>query len=64
MPDHFDALETRDPEARERDLLDRLPKQVAHAKANAPGFARIAAGSDSDSSGSCGSGGCTFAVGL
>ena len=41
MAEHFDALETRDPEVRERDLLGRLPKQVAHAKANAPGFARI-----------------------
>jgi phenylacetate-CoA ligase len=41
MPDHFDALETRDAEVRERDLLGRLPTQVAHAKTNAPGFARI-----------------------
>jgi phenylacetate-CoA ligase len=41
MPDHFDALETRDPEVRERDLLGRLLTQVAHAKTNAPGFARI-----------------------
>jgi phenylacetate-CoA ligase len=39
--DHYDALETRDPEVRERDLLARLPKQVAHAKQRAPGFARI-----------------------
>ncbi len=41
MPDFFDALETRDAEARERDLLGRLAPQVAHAQANAPGFARI-----------------------
>ena len=41
MPEHFDALETRDPAVRERDLLERLPKQIAHAKANAPGFGRI-----------------------
>ena len=41
MSDHYDALETRDPEARERDLLARLSAHVAHAKANAPGFARI-----------------------
>ena len=41
MPDFFGALETREPEARERDLLDRLAPQVAHAKTNAPGFARI-----------------------
>jgi phenylacetate-CoA ligase len=38
---HSDALETREPGERERDLLDRLAKQVAHAKAHAPGFARI-----------------------
>jgi len=37
--EHFDALETRDPAQRERDLLARLPGQVAHAKANAPWFA-------------------------
>ncbi len=41
MSDHYDALETRDVEARERDLLARLPQQVAHARTNAPGFARM-----------------------
>jgi phenylacetate-CoA ligase len=44
VPDFFDALETRDPELRERDLLGRLPHQVEHARANAPGFARILRG--------------------
>ncbi len=44
MAEFYDALETRDPEVRERDLLARLPKQVAHAQANAPGFARILKG--------------------
>lgn len=39
MSEHFDALETRDPAERERDLMARLPAQVAHAKANAPYFA-------------------------
>jgi phenylacetate-CoA ligase len=39
MADHYDALETRDPEARERDILARLPLQIAHAKARAPAFA-------------------------
>jgi phenylacetate-CoA ligase len=39
--DHYDALETRDPAVRERDLFGRLPELIAHAKANAPGFARI-----------------------
>jgi phenylacetate-CoA ligase len=43
MADHFDLLETRDPEARERELLAQLPRQIAHAKANAPAFARILA---------------------
>ena len=40
MADHFDTLEIRDPERRERDQLAQLPRQVAHAKANAPAFAR------------------------
>jgi phenylacetate-CoA ligase len=39
MTEHFDALETRDPAARERDLMARLPAQVAHAKASSPYFA-------------------------
>ena len=39
--DLYDALEARDPAAREKALLEALPRQVAHAKANAPGFARI-----------------------
>jgi phenylacetate-CoA ligase len=43
MPEYFDTLETRDPEARERALLAALPQQIAHAKANAPAFARILA---------------------
>jgi len=46
MPEHFDTLETRDPELRERALLARLPRQIAYAKANAPAFARILAGID------------------
>jgi phenylacetate-CoA ligase len=40
---YFDALETRPPEARERDLLARLPFQVGHAKANSSGFAQVLA---------------------
>lgn len=38
---HYDSLETRDPEQRERELFAALPKQVAHAKANAPAFAEL-----------------------
>lgn len=41
MSDFYDALETRDPADRERALFAALPKQIAHAKQNAPGFARI-----------------------
>jgi phenylacetate-CoA ligase len=41
MTDYFDKLEIRDPGERERAVLAALPKHVAHAKANAPGFARI-----------------------
>ena len=40
MSNHFDALETRDPAQREAALLAALPKQVAHAKANAPAFTK------------------------
>ena len=39
MTEHFDPLETRDPAERERELLALLPRQIAHAKANAPWFA-------------------------
>jgi phenylacetate-CoA ligase len=39
MGAHFDMLETRDPAERERDLMARLPAQIAHAKAHAPWFA-------------------------
>ena len=31
-----DTRETRDPEARERELLARLPAQIAHARAAGP----------------------------
>ncbi len=44
--EHFDALETRPPEEREAALMAALPKHVAHAKQNAPGFARILADVD------------------
>jgi len=43
MPEHYDALETRDPEARERALMQALPAHLAHAKKNAPGWGRILA---------------------
>lgn len=46
MTEHFDALETRAPEERERALLAVLPRQVAHAQASAPAYARLLAGVD------------------
>ena len=36
---HYDALETRDPAAREAELMRSLAKQVAHAKTHAAAFA-------------------------
>ena len=39
--EHYDELETRVAEAREGALMAALPAHIAHAKANAPGFARI-----------------------
>ncbi len=44
----LDALETRAPEQRERDLLARLPGLIARAQ-QAPGWARILDGVDPDS---------------
>ena len=44
-----DTRETRDPEARERELLSRLPAQIAHARAAAPAFGRLLAEVDPDS---------------
>lgn len=43
MADHYNALETRDPQARERDLFGRLPEQIARALI-APGWAKHLAG--------------------
>lgn len=39
--EHYDALETRDPELRAREQLALLPRQVAYAKTHAPAFARL-----------------------
>lgn len=38
MSRHYDTLETRTPAEREAALMNALPQQVAHAKANAPFF--------------------------
>jgi phenylacetate-CoA ligase len=39
--EHFDTLETRDTELRERAIFAALPAQIAYAMANAPAYARI-----------------------
>jgi phenylacetate-CoA ligase len=44
--EHFDALETRSPEAREADLLARLAAQVAHAKSGSSFYRRLLADVD------------------
>jgi phenylacetate-CoA ligase len=41
VKEYYDELETRQPEAREGALMAALPAHIAHAKDNAPGFARI-----------------------
>ncbi len=41
MSQHFDALDTRAPQAREAALMAALPAQIAHAKAHAPAFAEL-----------------------
>ncbi|MBN8751353.1 Phenylacetate-coenzyme A ligase [Xylophilus ampelinus] len=43
MTDFYDALETRDPAERERDLLAALPRQTLQAQTAAPAFAAILA---------------------
>lgn len=44
MTEYYDALETRDPAARETQLMTALPAQVAHAQKAAPAFAAILSG--------------------
>ena len=48
MTDHHDSLETRDPQARERDQFGRLPEQIARAL-KAPGWAKHLTGVDAKS---------------
>lgn len=38
---HYDSLETRSPELRERELMQALPKHVAHAKASTAFYAEL-----------------------
>jgi len=44
--DHYDALETRDPEQRERDLMVKLARQLAHAKEKSPYYRQLLADVD------------------
>ena len=44
MSAHYDALETRSPQAREAALMAALPVQIAHAQTHSPAFAHILAG--------------------
>ena len=44
--DHYDSLETRRPAEREAWLMERLPRQVAHAQKNSTYYARLLAGID------------------
>lgn len=46
MGEHFDALETRDPERREAELMAALPGQIALAKTNATFFQALYADID------------------
>ena len=46
MSSFFDALETRDPVQREAQLLQALPRQVAHAQTASTAYAQILAGVD------------------
>lgn len=39
MTDYYDQLETRDPAARQRDLIDQVAAQVAHAKSATSAYA-------------------------
>ena len=49
MGEHFDDLETRDPEARENELLGSLPGLIGRAVADAPGWAAHLDGTDAQS---------------
>ena len=48
MSEHFDELETRKPEARERELMARLPRQIARARSQSSYYAETLAGVDPD----------------
>ena len=43
---YYDSLETRDPAVREADLMDKLRRQLAHAKQASTYYAHVLAGID------------------
>ena len=45
----YDALETRNPALREREILAALPAHIAHAKTHAPYFAKLLSAFDASS---------------
>jgi phenylacetate-CoA ligase len=49
MSSHYDALETRSPQAREAALMAALPGQIAHAQKHSAAFAEILQGVDAAS---------------
>ena len=49
MSSHYDALETRSPQAREAALMAALPAQIAHAQKHSAAFAEILQGVDAAS---------------
>ena len=48
MAEHYDALETRTPQAREAAWMQALPAQIAHAQVHAPALALSLAGVKAD----------------
>ena len=48
MPDHFDELETREPEKREAEQFAALRAQIADAQKRAPGWTRQLEGITAD----------------
>jgi len=46
VTEHYDSLETRDPEERQQALIQAVSAQVAHAKENAPAYKTLLAGID------------------
>ncbi|GMQ77035.1 MAG: AMP-binding protein [Gammaproteobacteria bacterium] len=49
MPDHYDELETRSPQARESALLKSLPAQIENARQKAPAYGALLEGVSANS---------------